>query len=884
MQALRAGAARVAGDALQHVAGARRRRPPRAPGPRPAAPAARPAAPARESAASHACSATTAASARVPAREHDLRAGDRGPHRPGRELQPLGVRDGVLGPPLGDVELAGGDRRRAPAAAAATCGASGRRARAAARRPRPSRSSARRGSSSSPANSQAAVRVSLLGSSARRQRRALARGALGLGRLPAHVVDERADPEREVQQVRNALQPRGLLGRLGLVQRGVELEPERERDRPQADQRHDELALAGAARDRQRPHAGRRRAAEALVQELRDADVDRHGRVRGERGVVEPVKAGAGAVERLRRPSRGSPRQSAPSECSASAPTSSSGSSCAASTAGSAQPRSSPTRPSWNAPAASSKASAACWEGGAPARAASSRRRASVCMPELGLDLRARDRQLQPRRQLERLEQRRAGLGRRPAPPSASAWRASRSARASRSRSGTSRSAAPYQCARRRGRGLAGDLGRRARAPRSPRSRPRATSARRGTRAPPARHRAPRAPPRRAHARRAASRRRRRHRPRAARSGCRKTNSAPDRWPAGRGPGPAARRRATSSTPRRRAPAPLRCTGPPARTRRCCPPPGGRGRRRPATSSAAGADAGSRPAIAAASSGSNGSPATAAPSISTRGSCAERGDLEPDRGHERRRQRAVAAVGHARELAQEERIPAASRTTRSRTSGSATPATSASASSRSSGSSGELLPARRAARGVQQARGGADRPRGDHEQHRDRDGPPQQVHDELDGGLVGPVQVVEQDRDRRRAPASRAATARWRRKRSATGTSPGAPAIAPSASTINPNGTSRSCSEPRPASRGKPAARQRAPISASRALLPSPVTPISPSTRPAPRLTSPIARMAEASCGSRPSNSMHGPDVRSRVPIPGGSTGVPHDGPGAARP
>ena len=78
-------------------------------------------------------------------------------------------------------------------------------------------------------------------------------GALGLGRLAAHVVDERADPEREVQQVRDALQPRGLLGRLGLLQRGVELEPEHERDRPQPDQGDDELALAGAACDRQRP-------------------------------------------------------------------------------------------------------------------------------------------------------------------------------------------------------------------------------------------------------------------------------------------------------------------------------------------------------------------------------------------------------------------------------------------------------------------------------------------------------------------------------------------------------------------------------------------------------------------------------------------------------
>ena len=45
-------------------------------------------------------------------------------------------------------------------------------------------------------------------------------------------------------------------------------------------------------------------------------------------------------------------------------------------------------------------------------------------------------------------------------------------------------------------------------------------------------------------------------------------------------------------------------------------------------------------------------------------------------------------------------------------------------------------------------------------------------------------------------------------------------------------------------------------VSASIALLPIPASPNSPSTRPEPRRTSPIARVAEANCGSRPSNSM----------------------------
>jgi len=154
----------------------------------------------------------------------------------------------VLGPALGVVELAGGDRRahepqqqtRLPgrvglldAGAARGQNAVDRPLRVLVERREVARGGARE-----------LARLEQPG-----QARALTDRALGLGRLAAHVMDERADPEREVQQVGLALQARGVLGGLGLGGRRVEFEQLEQRLRPHAEQRDERGGLAGLARE-----------------------------------------------------------------------------------------------------------------------------------------------------------------------------------------------------------------------------------------------------------------------------------------------------------------------------------------------------------------------------------------------------------------------------------------------------------------------------------------------------------------------------------------------------------------------------------------------------------------------------------------------------------
>ena len=150
----------------------------------------------------------------------------------------------------------------------------------------------------------------------------------------------------------------------------------------------------------------------------------------------------------------------------------------------------------------------------------------------------------------------------------------------------------------------------------------------------------------------------------------------------------------------------------------------------------------------AASSGSNGSPTTAAPSISARGSAASAATSKPIAGQQRRRQRAVAAVGDPRELVQVQRDAArlAHDTLAHRRVRHARDELERRLAVERV--ERELLPPGRAARRVEQAAGRADRARGDHQQRRNRDGPAQQVQNELERGLVGPVQVVQQHGNR----------------------------------------------------------------------------------------------------------------------------------------
>jgi hypothetical protein len=126
----------------------------------------------------------------------------------------------------------------------------------------------------------------------------------------------------------------------------------------------------------------------------------------------------------------------------------------------------------------------------------------------------------------------------------------------------------------------------------------------------------------------------------------------------------------------------------------------------------------------------------------------ERGDLQPDRGHQRRRERLRRVARDAAQLLQEQRVAAR--------------LLHDALAQRRVGDRGDELARRvvgqrarlevgeagRAAGGVEQAGGGILRAERERQQMRSARRAAQQVQDELDRRLVGPVQVVEQQRDR----------------------------------------------------------------------------------------------------------------------------------------
>ena len=130
---------------------------------------------------------------------------------------------------------------------------------------------------------------------------------------------------------------------------------------------------------------------------------------------------------------------------------------------------------------------------------------------------------------------------------------------------------------------------------------------------------------------------------------------------------------------------------------------------------------------------------------------AQRPDLMLHGDDQRRGQRVLATVGDARELAQEERVAAAFHDHALAHGGIGDVGDHRVRVVAVERSEGELLPARGAAGRVEQPGGGADRAARDHEQRGHGHRTARQVQHELDRRVVGPVQVVEQERDRRQA-------------------------------------------------------------------------------------------------------------------------------------
>ena len=567
----------------------------------------------------------------------------------------------------------------------------------------------------------------------------------------------------------------------------------------------------------------------------------------------------------VQQPSRrvsGSPSHSAPSAASASAPASSSGSPrCAASTAGSAQPRSSPRGPRGTRPRRARRRARPAARAARAARAASSRRRASACSPSW-VSTRA-----QPIVELEAAAPARAPRAapcaprRRPAPPAPSACApAGRRALAAR---GRAPAAAPRRTSAPPPRATPGRRPRRPRAaPRSPSASPACAGAHDvvGARRGPA--------PRRSSA--------------AAARSC-----APSRQPGGAG---VVDRAAHERVPERRTAAGACGTrsGPAAaagartvrrplaygaRSRRL--PAGGRGRRRPGVERRGAAAV--RPATPPRARGRTARrrpprprSARAAPAPARRPRARPRRRASAAARRRRGRRRARARAGRAGC-----RGPRA--TTRSRTSGSATPATQRErvVVGRAARASSCSQPGR-AARGVQQPRGGGRPGRAAITSSAgDRDGPAQQVQHELEeassaqcrssssiasgarGRLLEPRRdrAVAQEALRDRHLAGRARDARRARRRSARtarrarapSRAPRAPAARPRARARRSPRAGRSCRAP-----PRPSARARGPM---------------------PRLTSPIARTAAASCAVAPQQLHARPDGTRAPRIPGRGIG-----------
>ena len=157
----------------------------------------------------------------------------------------------------------------------------------------------------------------------------------------------------------------------------------------------------------------------------------------------------------------------------------------------------------------------------------------------------------------------------------------------------------------------------------------------------------------------------------------------------------------------------------------------------------------SRSAAAAASSGSNGSPVTAAPSISARGTSPSAETSRPIAATSDAGSAPSARSADAGELAEEERVAAAFAHDPLADGGVGDAGQQRVGVVAAQRRELELLPPARAAGRVQQPAGRADRPRREHQQRRDRHRPAQQVQHQLQRGFVGPVQVVEQQRDGR---------------------------------------------------------------------------------------------------------------------------------------
>jgi hypothetical protein len=260
-----------------------------------------------------------------------------------------------------------------------------------------------------------------------------------------------------------------------------------------------------------------------------------------------------------------------------------------------------------------------------------------------------------------------------------------------------------------------------------------------------------------------------------------------------------------------------------------------------------------------------------------------RADLELDRGEQRRRQRVAGVAGHAGELLQEERVAGglarqalAQRDVRD-------VADQLERGGVGKGREGDEPAAGRGAGRVEDARRGLDRAQREDEQVRRARRAAQEVQDELDGGVVGPVQVVEQQRDRALAGehlqqlAQRAGgcdSARRRRGRAAARRSGRRPRGArprdlrrrtrSGAGAASRRGrrarrsrarTARRARAPPRARRARAGRRPARPWTApSSALLPIPVSPRTASTRLSPSATSAIAASAAASSSSRPTS------------------------------
>jgi hypothetical protein len=121
----------------------------------------------------------------------------------------------------------------------------------------------------------------------------------------------------------------------------------------------------------------------------------------------------------------------------------------------------------------------------------------------------------------------------------------------------------------------------------------------------------------------------------------------------------------------------------------------------------------------------------------------QRADLELDGGQQRRRQRALGVAGDARQLLEEERVAgglASEALAQARVGHVADQLERRGVGKRGEGDE----PAAGGAGRVQDARRGLDGPQGEGEQVRRAGGAAQEVQDQLDRGVVGPVEVVEQ--------------------------------------------------------------------------------------------------------------------------------------------